>query len=110
VDLIRDVLDQQIVDRNQRRLGKVDGIVIELREGKPPVVLYLESGWVAKLRRIHGRIGSWAGRRLRAPYRIPWKSVRDVGVDLEIAEEAAETPLLRTELRLRRILSKAPGA
>jgi hypothetical protein len=35
MDVIRDVLDNQIVDRNQRKMGKVDGIVIECRDGEP---------------------------------------------------------------------------
>ncbi|MEH2463692.1 hypothetical protein [Nostoc sp.] len=32
MDVIRDVLDNQLVDRNQRKMGKVDGIVMELRD------------------------------------------------------------------------------
>ena len=110
MDLIRKVLDIELVDRNQRRLGKVDGLVMELREGKPPVLLYMESGWAAKARRLHPRLARWARRWAGAPYRIPWTAVRDVGVDLEIALEARETPLLRTENRLRRWLTRIPGA
>jgi sporulation protein YlmC with PRC-barrel domain len=110
MDLIRDVLDNQIVDRNQCRLGKVDGIVIELREGKPPLLRYIETGWLTKARRVHPRLARWMGRWLSHPYRIPWTSIRDVGVDLEVALDARDTPLLRTEERLRRILSRIPGA
>ena len=33
INLIRDVLDNQLVDRDGRRMGRVDGIVAELREG-----------------------------------------------------------------------------
>ncbi|MBD1845553.1 hypothetical protein H6F89_19485 [Cyanobacteria bacterium FACHB-63] len=45
MNLVRDVLDNQIVDRNQTKMGKVDGIVFELRDGQPPRLLYLESGF-----------------------------------------------------------------
>ena len=31
--MIRDVLDKQVVDRNQVKIGKVDGIVAQLRQG-----------------------------------------------------------------------------
>lgn len=44
MDVIRDVLDNQLVDRHQRKMGKVDGIVIELREHQPPRLAYLETG------------------------------------------------------------------
>jgi hypothetical protein len=30
MDLVREALDNQIVDRNQRRLGKIDGILVDL--------------------------------------------------------------------------------
>ena len=36
VDVIRDILDKQLVDREQQKMGKADGIIIELRAGKPP--------------------------------------------------------------------------
>jgi hypothetical protein len=110
MDLIRDVLDNQIVDRNQRRLGKVDGIVAELRPGKPPVLQYIETGWVTKASRIHPRLAKWLRRWASPPYRIPWTNIRYVGVDVEVALEASETPLLRTENRLRRILTRIPGS
>lgn len=110
MDLIRDVLDNQIVDRNQRRLGKVDGIEVELRNGKPPLLKYIETGWLTKARRVHPRVARLVRHWVSRPYRIPWQSIRDVGVDLEIAEAADETPLLRTEDRLRRIVTKVPGA
>ena len=110
MDLVRDLLDNQIVDRNQRRLGKVDGIAIELRDGKPPLVQYIECGWLTKARRVHPRMARWARRWVAKPYRIPWKSIRDVGVDVEISQEADETPLLRREEKLRRIVNKVPGA
>jgi sporulation protein YlmC with PRC-barrel domain len=109
MDLIRDVLDNQIVDRNQRRMGKVDGILVELREGKPPLVKYIECGWLTKARRLHPRVARWLRRRVSRPYRIPWQRIRDIGVDVEIGQTAEETPLLRTENRLRGILGKVPG-
>jgi hypothetical protein len=110
MDLIRDVLDSELVDRNHRRLGKVDGIVIELRDGRPPVLRYIETGWAAKVRRVHPKLARWLTRRLRRPYRIPWTAIRDIGVDIQVALDARETPLLRTEERLRRIFMRIPGS
>ena len=110
MDLIRDVLDNQIVDRNQRRLGKIDGILVEFRPGKPPILTHIEAGWVTKARRIHPLLAKWLERWGSRPYRIPWTAIRDVGVDVEVDLDAADTPLLRTENRLRRILTRIPGS
>ena len=110
MDLIREVLNNQLMDKNQRQLGKVDGIVIELRDGKPPLLKCIEVGWVTKARQIHPKLGEWVAKWASPAYRIDWKAIRDVGVDVEVDLEAKETPLLKTEDRLRRLLRRIPGA
>jgi sporulation protein YlmC with PRC-barrel domain len=109
VDLIRDVLDNQLVDRKQRRIGKADGIIIEIPEKGPPKLKYVETGLVTKARRLHPRLAKWVGRWGK-PYRIPWRRITDIGVDIEVDLDARETPLLTLEQRLRRFLKKIPGA
>ena len=117
MDLIRDVLDNQLVDRNQRKMGKVDGIVIELREEKLPRLTYLETGATALARRLHPRIQSWVaalerrwGQKEGKPYRIPWSKVRDIGIDVEVNVEAEQTPALAYELWLRdHVIRHIPG-
>ena len=42
LDLIRDVLDTQVTDREETKMGRVDGLVLELREGQPPRVVSIE--------------------------------------------------------------------
>ncbi|ACC85470.1 hypothetical protein [Nostoc punctiforme] len=59
MNIIRDVLDNQLVDSDQHKLGKVDGIVIELRDGEPPRLSYIETGMTTLARRIHPRLGRW---------------------------------------------------
>jgi sporulation protein YlmC with PRC-barrel domain len=36
MDLVRDLLDKKVVDRNGREMGRVDGIVISIRAGAAP--------------------------------------------------------------------------
>ncbi len=108
MDLIRDVLDNQVVDRKQRRMGKVDGIIVELRKTGPPRAVALELGWLTKARRLHPRLARWM--RHATPYRIPWSRIRDIGVDVEVDLDAEKTPLLKFEKRLRKILMRIPGA
>lgn len=118
VDLIRDVLDNQIVDRDGKKMGKVDGVVVELREGQPPRLAYLEVGGPTLMRRLHPRFGRWAetlGRKLGItggkPFRIPWSQVRDIGIDVKVDLDADETPALAWEHWMREhIVERIPGA
>lgn len=117
MDIIRDVLDNQLVDRNQNNMGKVDGIVIEYEEGKQPKLAYIEVGLVTLARRLHpnaARIltaiqNKW-GAKHSEPFRIPWSKVRDVGIDVEIDVDAEATPALIWEKWVRaNIISRIPG-
>ena len=56
--LVAEVLDKQIVDAKKNKLGKVDGLVIVLREGRPPRVAYIECGAAVLARRL----GRWCER------------------------------------------------
>jgi sporulation protein YlmC with PRC-barrel domain len=117
IDLIRDVLDNQIVDRNQRKMGKVDGIVIELRDGQPPKLTHIETGATALARRLHPRLAQlvsawqskWGAKRQEA-FRISWSAVRDVGIDVAVDLDAEQTPALAYELWLREhLIQRIPG-
>ncbi len=117
MDLIRDVLDNQLIDRNQRKMGKVDGIVIELRDNQPPRLTYIETGVPTLARRLHPRLARWAsslagkwGAKRQDSFRIPWSKVRDVGIDVEVDLEAEQTPALAYEQWLReQVIGKIPG-
>ncbi|MBH8574877.1 hypothetical protein I8752_17985 [Nostocaceae cyanobacterium CENA369] len=118
MDVIRDVLDNQLVDRNQRKMGKVDGIVIEYEDGKQPRLAYIEVGLVTLARRIHPRLSAlltiieskW-GAKHSEPFRIPWSKVRDVGIDVDVDIDAEDTSALAWEKWVRKqIISRIPGA
>ena len=121
MDVIRDVLDHQLVDRNQKKMGRVDGIVVELRDGQPPRLTYIEVGMPALARRLHPRFEHWIaalqskwGARRGETFRIPWSQVSDFGisgVDVVVDLEAEATPALAWEKWLReQIISRIPGA
>ncbi len=59
MDLVRDVLDTQVIDRNGRAMGRVDGISLECRAGKPPRVGALLIGPSALGHRLSPRLGRW---------------------------------------------------
>ncbi|MEH2288806.1 hypothetical protein [Nostoc sp.] len=124
MDVIRDVLDNQLVDRNQRKMGKVDGVVIELHDAfggqslrQPPRLAYIEVGVTTLAKRLNPRLASlvaaiaskW-GAKQSEPFRIPWSKVRDIGIDVEVDVEAEATPALGYEKWLRdRIIARIPG-
>jgi hypothetical protein len=92
--LIGEILDDQMRDRNDCAMGKVDGIVLVLRDGKPPRVVAIESGFAVLMRRLSKRLARLAiaiGRRLGVRdepcYRIDWKHVKHVkpyGLELDL--------------------------
>ena len=116
--LVSDLLDVQLVDRNQRKIGRVDGVLLDVRAARPPRVVAIEVGAATALRRLHPRLGRW----LRAfairwlpvslrPMRLPLTLFRDIGVDIELDVDAVRDPgLLRLEKWLRRqIIARIPG-
>lgn len=117
LDLARDVLDKQLVDREETRMGRVDGLVLELRDGEPPRVDSLEMGFVVLARRVHPRVEGWIEKlrrrfsvRKTARYRVAWTKVLDIHphqIQLDVA--ALETPAFDWERWLRdRIVAKLP--
>lgn len=117
MDLVRDCLDKQIDDRFKRRMGRVDGIVLEVDPGRPPRVAYLEVGVKTLMNRLSSRIGNAIAQLLEsrhidtAPYRIPWSKIT-VGLNEVRADvEAEKTPALEWELWLRKkVIGRIPGA
>jgi sporulation protein YlmC with PRC-barrel domain len=118
MDLIRDVLDKQLVDRHGQPMGKVDGIVVEFGDEGPPRVAYIEVGVLTQARRLHPRLEKWVtglmkrlGAQSDESFRIPWSKVIPTGIDVTVGVEAEETPALALELWLRkRVVGRIPGA
>jgi hypothetical protein len=116
IDLVRDVLDTQVLDRQQHSLGKVDGIGLELREGAPPRVAYFEVDGVTAWRRLGEPLARWA-RKIASrwegeghPFRFTWSQVRDFGIDIEVDVDAERSPPFDLERWLRdKFVGRIPG-
>ncbi len=83
IKLVQEVLDSQVVDRWGSKMGKVDGLAAEIRDGLPPRLAFVEMGAPVLARRLSRRLGerltAWRHRRgIRpsGPYRLDWLSVR----------------------------------
>jgi sporulation protein YlmC with PRC-barrel domain len=117
VDLIRDVLDKPIVTPSGTRVGRVDGIVVELGKGRPRVAA-LELGGVTPAERLPAPFRPWLAALIRRwgitrgePYRIDWHDVDEIGIDVKLRRDVADTPGLQWERWIRnRIIRRIPGA
>lgn len=115
--LVRDILDERLLDRNRRRVGRVDGLILEQRAGEPPVVRYIEVGTAtlaARMPRAIGALMTWCARRWGPrrgePFRIPWALVFAVDRDIHVDMEAEGSPALASEEWVREhVVRRLPG-
>lgn len=117
--LLRDLLDKQVVDREQVKIGKVDGLVAELRSGKPPRIIAIELGSITLARRLGARPGRWmarlavklGGKQHGEPHWIAWHKVKDIGIDIEFDIDVRETSIFAWQDWLRdHVIGRIPGA
>ena len=111
LDLVRDVLDKQLLDAEDRPFGKVDGIVLELRDGEPPRVKALEVGAATRLARLPAPFARWARPLIRRAHatRIPRDSVITVAKDIKVDIDATKTSAWRIERWLaKRVFARLP--
>jgi hypothetical protein len=117
MDLIRDLLDTKVVDRNGREMGRVDSVVLHVSPDAPPRVVAVELGPAVLAYRIHPMLGQVVAALEYAfgvdegrPLRIAFGDVLDlqphVKVDLAFGDTAAAT----VEKKLRHWVSAIPGS
>jgi hypothetical protein len=117
-NIVREVLDQLLVDRNGREFGRVDGIIVHLRRDKPPRLGEIEIGTFTALRRVSVKLAEWlqrcAERWSPVPLdsvRLPFEDIRRKGINIEVTiDSEADERLLRGEKWLREhVMKKLPG-
>jgi hypothetical protein len=116
--LVCDVLDKQLVDRTKRKIGRVDGIVIEVRDDEAPRIVAIETGFAVAAARVSTRwerfaiaVGKRLGVRKTPRYRIAWEKVLDIGLDIDVDVDGAESPAMAWERWIRKnILARLPFA
>jgi sporulation protein YlmC with PRC-barrel domain len=117
MDLVCDLLDSLVIDRNGREMGRVDGIVLEQRDGMPPLVSALEIGPSVLGYRLHPAIGRWIAGLEQAfgvadgrPVRIPFSHILSIGTEIKVDLAIGQTAVGNIEERLRALIGKIPGA
>jgi hypothetical protein len=115
--LVAQVLDEQITDCDGENSGRVDGIVLELRENAPPKVAYVEVGPTALFGRLNVRFANWYARYdaklgpgRGTPFRIPWSRITREGATLRMDLDVESTSINALEDWLRRVIvERIPG-
>jgi hypothetical protein len=119
MDLVRDVLDKQLIDRDDTKMGRVDGIVLIIDDNGPPRVDHLELGFAVLARRIHPRVEAWLQAlrrrwsvRRSARQLVPWSVVSEVTPHhIKLDLQALETPAFDWERWFRdHLVRKIPGS
>ncbi len=108
LDLSRDLLDKQVVDRDETKMGRVDGVILELRGDRPPRVEAIEMGFLVLARRMGPRIERWVEKlrrwsvRKAAVQRVAWTKVLEIKpYHIQLDVKALDTPAFDWERWLR---------
>ena len=118
MDLIRDCLDKQLIDKHGKPMGRVDGLILEWSAGQQPRVTAVEVGAVVQWRRVHPRLSRLVDNMRRRigvmrqdPSRIGWDKAVSSAIEVIADVEAEKTGALDWELWLRKnVIMKIPGA
>lgn len=110
-DLVRDVLDHEIVDADELPCGVVDDVELAIDERGRTTVVALLVGPGAR----QARVWRWAAWLMRRAFgarrtRVAWADVAALGQRVRLARPAAALGLGTIERRLGRRLAKVPGA
>ena len=116
--LARDVLDQELVDRNGKKMGRVDGLTVIIDGDGPPRVDAFELGFVVLADRISPRLEKWLQAlrrrwsvRKEARQIVPWSSVEEITPShIKVGLDALSTAAFDWERWLREhVIAHIPG-
>lgn len=116
--LVHDLLDKLVLDRRHAPVGRVDGVMLALRDGEPPRVTDVVLGGETLAARLHpraGRLAAWLHRRVRGgpptPTRLPATSLSRDGIAWRAdGVDGRDLPALAWELWLRtHVVARLPG-
>ena len=117
MQLVRDLLDKGVVDRNGREMGRVDRVVVERGSGPPPRVVAIEIGPSALAERLGRSLGRWIMGLLHGldvdegqPLRVHVSQILGVTDRVKVELAFGETPAASLEHKLRGLIKRIPGA
>jgi hypothetical protein len=113
MNLVSDVLDKPVLDRHGHSMGRVDGLLLELRDGRPPIVRAIEIGPDVLAYRLYPALGRLAalvqqllGLSTDRPLRVPFTLVQQTGLTINADLAAGDTGTGNVEHSLRAALRR----
>jgi hypothetical protein len=117
MDVVRDALDQRVVDRNGHEMGRVDGILAEYEPDQPVRLTGILIGPAALGDRLHPVLGRFVrrveqrfGLDQRRPARIDFADVDNLKGKIRLRLTIGDTAVAAIEQRLRAWVLRLPGA
>jgi sporulation protein YlmC with PRC-barrel domain len=105
------LLDDQLIDRDGHRCGRVDDVEFDGGPGEPARITAIVSGPAPYAARMHPWLRP-LGRRIFGDGEVivPWSAVRDIDVIVELKESAADLGLGAGDEAAARVIGRIPGA
>jgi sporulation protein YlmC with PRC-barrel domain len=116
MDAVYRLLDDQLVDVDGRRCGRVDDLEFEGGLGEPPRLYAILSGsgtWHRRLPRPLRTLGErvfGAGVIGKDAIRVPWEQVEEVKAVVKLKAKARELGLGRGDARRAKQVEKLPSS
>jgi sporulation protein YlmC with PRC-barrel domain len=116
--LVRDVLDKELLDREEEPMGRVDGLIMHIGERSQPRITHIAIGGATLWERVHPSLGRlskrmsrWWGPKREKEVRITWSHVKTVGRDIKLDIEAKDTGAIDWELWIaHHVIERIPGS
>ena len=117
MNLVRDVLDKKLIDREHCCMGRVSGLVMHVSENAQPRVTHILVGGPTLWMRVHPFLGRMStklaavwGPKRKEPVKIPWSRVETIGQDLKLDVEGKDTGALDWEIWIaKHVIERIPG-
>jgi hypothetical protein len=113
--LVYRVLDDQLVDVDGERCGRVDDLELTGDPGGPLELTAVLTGRGVYAGRMPRRLRGLAARLFgieiagRTVNRVPWEEVAEIDTAVHLRRKAADLGLSRSEEAVGRVLEKVPG-
>lgn len=116
--VVHDVLDKELLDLDDKQMGRVDGLIMELGKESQPRITHIAIGGPTLWDRVHPvlgrlsrRLNRWCGPKNPDAVRIPWSRVRIVGRDIKLDIKATDSGAIDWELWIaQHIIQRIPGS
>lgn len=100
----RELLDHQLIDRNEKPCGKIDDLVFRVEGERPPTLDAILTGYTALAHRLNPRSD-------REAHAIPWSRVTGVTNEVRLDLDGTDLPTERGERWLaRHVLARIAGS